>query len=143
MSQSRLQIDTGLDQLACVRLTAKGLLRWYARCCNTPIGNTLANPRVSIVGLIHTCLDPATIDRDFGAVTAAVNTHTATGSTMPRQHRLLSTIGKFLVMSIADRISGRYRQSPLFSRAGSPVVEPRVLATEEVARLKTRNYDRR
>src|SRR5512138_1141593 len=36
----------GIGSLACMRLTPKGLLRWYAPCCNTPIGNTLATPKV-------------------------------------------------------------------------------------------------
>jgi len=136
VAQSRLQIDTGLDQLACLRLKPKGLLRWYARCCNTPIGNTLQNPGISMVGLIHTCLDPATLDRDFGPVTAEVYTDTAIGSPKPRQHGLPGTIVKCLAMVIMDRLSGRYRRSPLFSQAGKPVAEPRILAREEVAALK-------
>jgi len=136
VAQSRLQIDTGLDQLACIRLTPKGLLRWYARCCNTPIGNTLANPRVSTVGLIHNCLDSATLDRDLGPVAAEVNTDTANGNPKPRQRGLFRMIVKVLAMAITDRVSGRYRQSPLFSQAGRPVVEPRVLAVDEIAELK-------
>jgi hypothetical protein len=36
-----------------------GLLRWYAACCKTPIGNTLPNFRASFVGLIHSCLQNA------------------------------------------------------------------------------------
>jgi hypothetical protein len=30
----------GTEILACIRLTEKGLLRWYAGCCNTPVVNT-------------------------------------------------------------------------------------------------------
>jgi len=136
VAQSRLQIDTGVDQLACLRLTPKGLLRWYARCCNTPIGNTLQNPRISMVGLIHTCLNPTTLDCDFGPVTAEVFTSTAIGSPKPRQHGLLGTIVKCLAMVTKDRLSGRYRRSPLFSQVGKPVAEPCILAREEVATLK-------
>ena len=33
----------GVDALACIRLTPKGLLRWYTSCCNTPVGNILEN----------------------------------------------------------------------------------------------------
>ena len=43
----------GVEALACMRLTDKGLLRWYASCCNTPIGNTLATPKMSFIGLLH------------------------------------------------------------------------------------------
>src|SRR5687768_4861211 len=42
MSQARLAFVSGTDSIAAMRLTEKGLMRWYASCCNTPIGNTLA-----------------------------------------------------------------------------------------------------
>jgi hypothetical protein len=35
-----MRILSGVDQLACVRLSEKGLYRWYAKCCRTPVGNT-------------------------------------------------------------------------------------------------------
>jgi hypothetical protein len=34
-----------------MRLSDKGLLRWYARCCNTPIANTPANYKASFAGI--------------------------------------------------------------------------------------------
>ena len=37
----------GQGELACMSLSPNGLLRWYARCCNTPIANT---PRSSPPG---------------------------------------------------------------------------------------------
>src|SRR6185312_16583664 len=49
----------GVEALACMRLTPKGLVRWYAGCCKTPIGNTLATPKLSFIGLVHTCLKGA------------------------------------------------------------------------------------
>ena len=33
-----LQLTGGLEHLACVRLSPKGLLRWYAECCNSAFG---------------------------------------------------------------------------------------------------------
>ena len=35
-----LTFTQGVETLACLRLTENGLLRWYAACCSTPIGNT-------------------------------------------------------------------------------------------------------
>jgi hypothetical protein len=60
----------GTEALACMRLSEKGLLRWYTRCCNTPIGNTVAKYRVSFVGLVHSCLDSTgeSLDASFGPV---------------------------------------------------------------------------
>lgn len=42
----------GLEHVQCLRLTPKGLNRWYAKCCNTPIGNTI-NADLPFVGIIH------------------------------------------------------------------------------------------
>ncbi len=39
---------------------AKGLMRWYASCCNTPIGNTMATSAMPFIGLIHACIDAPT-----------------------------------------------------------------------------------
>lgn len=52
-SPARVSFARGADRLACVRLTRKGPLRWYARCCDTAIGNTAAGPGVPFVGLVH------------------------------------------------------------------------------------------
>ena len=55
----------GVDALACMSLTETGMLRWYASCCNTPIGNTPRDFKVSHVGLIHTCLEDPPRTREF------------------------------------------------------------------------------
>ena len=52
-----ISFTEGTDNLACMRLTDTGLLRWYASCCHTPIGNTPPNFKLSFIGLIHTCLE--------------------------------------------------------------------------------------
>jgi len=38
-----VHIDDGAEHLACLRLSPKGLLRWYASCCDTPLANTLVD----------------------------------------------------------------------------------------------------
>jgi hypothetical protein len=42
--------DKGTEQIACVRLSKKGMYRWYASCCQTPLGNTLT-PSVPFIGM--------------------------------------------------------------------------------------------
>src|SRR5689334_2851856 len=37
-----LSLQSGKDRVAGIRLTAKGLYRWYASCCKTPLGNTVS-----------------------------------------------------------------------------------------------------
>ena len=75
LSPAKLEITQGLDNLACVRLTPKGILRWYADCCKSPIGNTAATHRIPFVGLIHSCLQMTSVEREaiLGPVMAGVN----------------------------------------------------------------------
>jgi hypothetical protein len=124
----------GQQTLACMRLTEKGLVRWYAKCCNTPIGNTLADFRISFIGLIHTCLeDPnRTLDESFGPVRMWSFTK---GAKAPVDSRPIATIAGMLrlaAMLIRARISGDYKLTPLFMRdTGAPVATPKILSQSE------------
>jgi hypothetical protein len=128
----------GTEALACMRLTAKGLLRWYAGCCNTPIGNTLDNFKISFIGLVHNCLETADrpIQDSFGPVRVWVNTKGAKGNPKPKTVGIGTTILWFLANVAKARIDSSYKQNPLFLvDKGTPIVSPRVLSPEERARL--------
>lgn len=73
---ANVTLTAGQDVLACMRLSEKGLLRWYTKCCNTPIGNTLVDYKISFIGLIHTCVDSSnrSLDESFGPLLPA-NVH--------------------------------------------------------------------
>jgi hypothetical protein len=51
-----LTITDGIDQLECLRLTNKGLRRWYAKCCNTPVANTI-KADLPFLGIVHSFID--------------------------------------------------------------------------------------
>src|SRR5450755_3811245 len=71
----------GLEDLVCMCLSDRGLLRWYTSCCNTPIGNTPRDFKTSNVGLIHSCVakrDPSLQD-SFGPVRMVLQTKSAKG----------------------------------------------------------------
>ncbi|MFP6709993.1 MAG: DUF6151 family protein [Alphaproteobacteria bacterium] len=55
MIPAQVTCRQGAGQLRCLRLTAKGLYRWYANCCKTPIANTIA-PGPPFVGVVRTAL---------------------------------------------------------------------------------------
>lgn len=131
-----VRFSQGIEHLAAIRLSEKGMLRWYAACCQTPIGNTMADRRWSFVGLIHSCLDAGLIERDFGARVATINTDSALGDPKPRQQGLFRSILGLVRIALPARLSGRYRQSPFFTPAGEPLVVPRVLTAGEVEKLK-------
>lgn len=140
LPQSNLQFTHGADKLACLRLTEAGMLRWYSACCNTPIGNTPANPRVSFVGLIHTCLvgDAQYRQASFGPVTMVVGVKSAIGDGKPHAAGLVSGVAKTMAMIIKARLSGAYRRSPFFNpETGAAVAKPKVLTAAGLGTAKS------
>ncbi|WP_219637192.1 DUF6151 family protein [Aquipseudomonas campi] len=137
VAQRCLSFYQGEDLLSTVCLSEKGMLRWYATCCGTPIGNTMASRKVSFIGLIHTCLDRQKMDSDFGASVAVLNTDTALGQPKPKQHGLLGVIARFIWILVTNRINGRYKESPLFNSSGLPRATPKILEADELKRLKS------
>ena len=132
--QQHVAFTQGAEALACMSLTERGLLRWYASCCNTPIGNTQRSIKVSFVGLLHNCLEhsPRSIDEAFGPVRMRVNTRHAKGTVASMPLSTFTSVARFLASVAQARFNGSYKRTPFFSAASSkPVVAPRVLSTIE------------
>jgi hypothetical protein len=128
----------GVDSLACLRLTRKGLVRWYARCCNTPIGNTLATPKVSFIGLVHTCLDrgASSLDAATGPVRARLNVSGAKGDPKPKVQGQGAVVWWLISKVLRARLNGDYKHSPFFlPDTGALVMAPHVLTSTEHARV--------
>jgi hypothetical protein len=133
---AHLTFTQGQQQLACMRLTEKGLVRWYSRCCNTPIGNTSADFRVSFIGLIHNCLESheKSLDDSFGPVRMWSFTKGAKKPVKSRTPTMIAGILRLIGMVIRARVSGAYKQTPLFSPdTGAPVAVPKILSSSERA----------
>ena len=131
-------LTRGLEALACMSLTESGMLRWYASCCNTPIGNTPRDYKVSHVGLLHTCLrDPSkTLETSFGPVRMRVNTKNAKGKPKSMPISTIASGLRFLSSLIHARLDGSYKQTPFFNpNRGTPVASPRVLTSAERDRV--------
>ena len=128
-----LRLTAGHDKLACLALSPRGALRWYASCCNTPVANTPPDFRIPYMGVVRACLEGpgASVDEVFGPVRMRVNTSSVKGrvSTMPVSTFL--TILKFFSWLLPARLSGAYRQTPFFDAAGNPVVAVKVISLEE------------
>jgi hypothetical protein len=121
---------TGTEHLACVQLTENGLLRWYAACCNTPIGNTPLNSKLHFIGLIHNCLssEQVSLDDAFGTIRMHVSTQSAIGEPKPKSIGLLAGTLRVMGMVIRSRLDGSYKTNPFFiPGTGTPIVTPKVL----------------
>jgi hypothetical protein len=134
----KLRFTQGIEHLACMRLSEKGTLRWYASCCRTPIGNTVATPKWSFIGLVHSCLEGSgnSLDDAFGPVGAQVHGKSARGEPKPKDTGL-GRVGAWFVRNVLRaRLTGDYKTTPFFDVAsGAPVVTPSVLSVEDRARL--------
>ena len=72
LAPSMVRIEQGEEYLSCLRLTKKGLYRWYSTCCNTPIANTVSR-KIPFVGLHRAFIDSQQdIDTAIGKVVGSV-----------------------------------------------------------------------
>jgi hypothetical protein len=130
-----VRFTAGLENLACMSLSPKGIYRWYASCCNTPVGNTPRDPKISYVALVRTCLDApaAELDRALGHSRFAVNTGSARAPVTARPLRTALAVARIGAALLKARLGGGYRDNPFFDASGAPIRTPRVLTREERA----------
>ena len=139
MSPVKLTLSAGAERLACIRLTPKGLLRWYTSCCNTPIGNT-RGAGVPFIGLVCACLHgPAAA---LGPIRARAFPESAKGgaSAVPKDGApLLLILARVLGFIVRWRLRGDHRRSPLFDSAtGAPRAVPRIVTAAQREDLRRR-----
>jgi len=128
----------GLEALACMSLSDRGLLRWYASCCNTPIGNTPRSFKTPYVGLIESCLksNSPSLQESFGPVRMVLNTKSARGRVKSTPASNLVALLGVMKSVIGARLSGAYRPNPFFAtETGAPVARPRELTKAERERV--------
>lgn len=125
-SQSQITIEQGAEQLRSVRMTPKGLIRWYADCCNTPIGNTMS-ASMPFVGVIHSFMDTENADQKLGAIRAYVQCQYAHGEPdYPHCAKKFPPGITFRVMRkiLAWKLRGLHKPSVFFNEDGHPVSVP-------------------
>src|SRR5262245_61116386 len=135
---SHVRFDQGLDALACMSLSETGILRWYASCCRTPLGNTPRDRKTHYVGLVHSCLASQSLDASFGPARLHFNAKSAHGSVRDTPLRAVLAIARLMGWILPARLSGRHRENPFFDRtSGHAIRQPLVLSKTEVAALKS------
>lgn len=133
-----LRFTQGLEHLGCMSLSAKGIYRWYATCCRTPIGNTPRDPKVAYVGIVRAALaDPdAVVDQVLGPRRVAVNTASARRPVAATPAKTAWAVVRIGTMIVGARLTRRYLSNPFFDQArGRPVKPAQVLAPDERAAL--------
>jgi hypothetical protein len=129
MTPAQLRLREGVEHLRCVRLSERGLMRWYAGCCNTPVCNGTAWAKLPFVGVLHMFVEPSA-RAALGPVRARIP---ARWGELPSDGVILRSIALLL----GGWIRRAHRGSPLFDeRSGEPVVVPTVLSPAERERLR-------
>lgn len=128
-----LRITSGRDQLACVHLTEKPTLRWYAKCCGMPLFNTYANGKLPYITTQLAACDPARRTELVGPPRGHLFTQDGVGDTghLPKMS-MAGLMRRFFPRMIKDMISGDRRRCELFHATTlEPIVKPHRLTPEE------------
>jgi hypothetical protein len=139
VAPAALAFHRGADAIVGLRLSPKGLYRWYASCCKTPLGNTLS-PSIPFVGIVAQAFDVGglTADAIFGEPIGAIQGKYAIGpapegSVKPNVRLLARAAAKVL----GWRLTGRAWPHPFFDRATrQPIYPLSIVPREERAALR-------
>jgi hypothetical protein len=136
---AQVKITEGSELLRCLRLSPKGIWRWYASCCNTPVGNTI--PGVPFIGIPHSFFNLNDVERDqtLGPIRAKVHARFCPGKAPADVHPKagLPMILRTVAFLLRARLAGRHKPSPFFdSSNGKSLTEPSVLTQTERDRLR-------
>ncbi|WP_226779234.1 DUF6151 family protein [Oceaniglobus trochenteri] len=125
-----IEITAGADRIACKRLRPKGLYRWYASCCDTPLANTIGSSRLPLAGMWQPLIeDPAALGKLH---TQGFTKYALREPGAPKKDRgTLTMLTGLIRRTLSAYLSGKARKSPFFDAKGAPVVAPVVLTETE------------
>lgn len=122
VAPAALSFDRGAERILGVRLGPKGLHRFYADCCKTPLGNTVGTG-IPFVGIVAQAFDGEG-DRDslLGEPIGAIQGKYAVGAAPEGSTKMnLRLLARAVRMILGWRLSGKAWPHPFFDRAtGAP-----------------------
>ncbi|KIC42312.1 hypothetical protein RA27_02730 [Ruegeria sp. ANG-R] len=129
MAPEDIRIETGAAHLAVMQLSPKGMLRWYAKCCNAPLATTPTTPKFPFAGFIVKRIPDRS---DLGPITTRGFIPKADGRQSHEKIRY-AAMG-LLIRVLKSRLSGSWKDTPFFrSDTGEPVAHPTVLTKDQRA----------
>jgi hypothetical protein len=136
VAPAALTITDGQDRVRSLRLSEKGLYRFYASCCGTPLGNAVG-PAIPVVGVPRQAfeVEGQTADALFGPVAGAVHGQGAKGEPPPGSKGIQFWLLMRAVLKVARwRLTGQGWPHPFFSSADrKPLFPVEVLSPERRA----------
>jgi hypothetical protein len=143
VAPARVKITHGREAIRCLRLSPKGLYRFYASCCRTPTGSMLG-PRVPFIGVPSVLFESAEGEAGlaaFGSVVGWIQGRFAVGGAPAHADEGASL--RVLAVSARKMLSwwlaGLTAPSPYFDPATRALsIDTRVLSLEERTELRER-----
>jgi hypothetical protein len=138
VAPAAVHFTAGREQVVCMSLSPKGLLRWYAACCRTPLANTPRDAKLPYAGMVSACFDatPAAVDAALGPRDRIMlNTQSATAPVRSTPFALALGGLRILAGVLGVKLR-RERSSPFFEPDGRPLREPEVISREQRAALE-------
>ncbi len=142
VAPSMLSFERGIELITAVQLRPKGLYRWYASCCKTPLGNTVS-PRLPFIGIATELFQQAPntrpCDEVFGAPRGRIFGKYAIGSPPPGSVKPnVRLFARALLKMLGWKLHGKTWPHPFFDRAsGNPKHPVTVLSTAERDALRS------
>jgi hypothetical protein len=129
-----LRFHRGNDRIVGLRLSPKGLYRWYSSCCNTPLGNTVS-PAIPFVGIVARTFEHGERGPDdyFGKPLGGILGKFAIGTAPPGSTSLnWSLLFRALRKVLGWRLGGKAWPHPFFVReTGAPAYPVTTLSSVE------------
>src|SRR5262249_16591771 len=146
MSPARVKLTAGTDAVRCLRLSEKGVLRWYTDCCRNPIGNTAASSRFPVIAIVHSFMvhgaDGRSRDEVLGPPLCRIYERSAVGplpANAPAPPSLV-VFARRASKIFGWRMRGLARPTTFFDAdTNAPRAVPRVLTRSERAALEARS----
>jgi hypothetical protein len=139
VAPASLKFVQGQHRIGGLRLAPKGLFRWYASCCNTPLGNTVS-PAIPFVGIVAQAFDNGAErpDDQFGKPIGAIMGKYAIGEAPAGSTGIkLSLLVRAFRMVLGWRLRGQTWPHPYFERnTRAPIYPVTVLSRPQREALR-------
>lgn len=138
---AQVAITRAHEHLRCVRLSARGILRWYTACCHTPVAHTVASSNVPFIGIPHTFIHGTQAERNalLGPISARIRGRYGKDP-LPKGAHLgvpLRALVRSYALLLWAWLRRRHMPTPFFDPdTGAPVLEPTVVSPEQREHLR-------
>ncbi|MEO0485237.1 MAG: DUF6151 family protein [Pseudomonadota bacterium] len=122
-----VRVVKGKEHLRALRLSPKGLVRWYAGCCSTPMFATGGRPKVPFIGFAGgAAMDVGALGPEIALGFTASALDPPTGM----KDRGLAKLGwRFAKRTLPGMVTGAAKRNPFFE-GDRPIAKPELISKE-------------